>query len=239
MNHTFAPPSKLLWAAEVPRALGALAQHAIAQGALAAAPRGDGRPVVILPGLGNPDASNLIMRRYLNRLGYRARGWGLGFNLGARSVGAGEARLEAMLSQVMAETGEDATLIGISLGGIMARLAAHRWPDLVREVITVSAPYAGDPRATNVWRAFEWLTGERIDDERVRALRDLVASPLPVPSTAIWSASDGLVNGALCRGPDCRAIEVRSSHLLVQSRPEVMLAVARVLGEGSERKQLG
>ncbi|MDQ9786271.1 alpha/beta fold hydrolase, partial [Serratia marcescens] len=76
------------------------------------------------------------------------------------------------------ETGEKVTLIGVSLGGIMARMAAHRVPDLVREVITVSSPFAGSPRATNVWRAFEWLTGDRIDDPRVKAMAAEVARPL-------------------------------------------------------------
>lgn len=225
-----APPSKLLWAAELPRAVIGLAGHLTWRRALASAPRGDGRTVLILPGLGNPDASNLLMRRYLNRLGYRARGWGLGVNLGARSVGADEARLEAVLRAAARESGRPVALVGISLGGLMARMAGHRWPDLVGEVVTISAPYAGDVRATNVWRAFEWLTGEKVDGPRMQAMRALVAAPPPVRTTAIWSASDGLVNGALCRGGDCRAVEVRSSHLLVQSRPEVMLAVARILG---------
>ncbi len=223
------PPSKLLLAAELPRALLGLAGHLTWRRALAAAPKGDGRPVIILPGLANPDASNLLMRRFLNRLGYRARGWGLGFNRGVRSVGGEEERLGTLIRSVHDETGEKVTLVGVSLGGIMARLAAHRWPELVREVITVSAPYAGDPRATNVWRLFEWLSGERIDDPRVTARMALAAKAPPVPTTAIWSASDGLVAGALCRDETCRAIEVKSGHLLVQSRPEVMLAVARVL----------
>ncbi len=131
------------------------------------------------------------------------------------------------------ETGAPVTLIGVSLGGIMARFAAHRLPGMVREVVTISSPFAGDPRATNVWRAFELLTGERVDAPHVRAQSALVAEPLPVPSTAIWSRSDGLVNGMICHDAASRAIEVRSSHVGVQVRPAVMLAVARVLGGGA------
>ena len=197
---------------------------------LGRAPRGDGRPVVILPGLVNTDWANFAMRRYLRRLGYDARGWGLGPNLGARSVGREGERLDRLVHGVFDETGQKVTLVGISLGGMMARLMAHRWPDRVREVITISSPFAGDPKATNVWRVFEWLSGEKVTDEQVRANRLLVESEPPVPTTAIWSASDGLVNGRICRTDACRSIEVRSGHVWVQMRASVLLAVAEVLG---------
>lgn len=197
---------------------------------LARAARGDGRPVLILPGLVNPDWANFAMRRYLRRLGYDARGWGLGPNLGARSVGSGGEKLDRLVHDMFGETGQKVTLIGISLGGMMARLMAHRWPDLVREVITISSPFAGDPKATNVWRVFEWLSGEKVTDEQVRANRLLVEREPPVPTTAIWSASDGLVQGRICRTEDCRSIEVRSGHVWVQMRASVLLAVAQVLG---------
>lgn len=224
------PPSKLLMAAELPRAVFGAVELAARAPQLARAPRGDGRPVVILPGLVNPDWANMAMRRYLRRLGYDARGWGLGPNFGVRSVGPDGEKLDALVHRVFAQTGQKVTLIGISLGGIMARLLAHRWPDEVREVITISAPFAGDPKATNVWRVFEWLSGERVDDEAVRANRLLVEREPPVPTTAIWSASDGLVQGSICRTEECRSIEVRSGHVWVQMRAEVLMRVAEVLG---------
>jgi len=229
------PPSKLLLAAELPRAAYGAVELAAARGRLARAPRGDGRPVLILPGLVNPDWANFALRRYLRRLGYDARGWGLGPNLGARSVGREGEKLDQLIHALHGETGQKVTVIGISLGGLMARLMAHRWPERVREVITISAPFAGDPRATNVWRVFERLTGDKLDDPGVVANRALVATEPPVPTTAIWSASDGLVNGMICRSRACRSIEVRSGHVWVQMRAEVLLAVGRVLGESTSR----
>ncbi len=228
-------PSKGLWAAEVPRAAWMAATWWRHRAALAAAPRGDGRPVLLLPGLFNSDRSNAVMRRYLTGRGYRAEGWGLGRNLGAKTVGPDAERLIARVAAMAAAAGP-VTLIGVSLGGIMARLVAHERPDLVREVITVSSPFAGSGRATNVWRAFEWFTGERLDDPAVIARSDRIAGPLPVPATAIWSRSDGLVQGMICRDDSCRAIEVRSSHLGVQLKPQVLVAIAGVLagrGRGS------
>ena len=183
---------------------------------------------MVLPGLFNSDRSNFVMRRFLNRLGYRAHGWGLGRNLGVRTVGPDAARF---IERLAAEAGP-VTLIGVSLGGIIARMAAHARPDLVREVITVASPYAGSGRATNVWRAFEWVTGERLDDPAVIARSEAIAKPLPVPATAIWSRTDGLVAGAICRCNDARSVEVRSGHLGVQMRPQVLVAIAETLARG-------
>ena len=225
------PPPKLLWAAEGPRALWAIATWRRNRPALAAAPRGDGRPVLLLPGLFNSDRQLALLRQYLDGLGYDAHGWGLGRNLGARTAGVdGERAIERVAA--LAEASGPVTLIGVSLGGMIARLVALNAPDLVREVVTISAPFAGSGKATNIWRAFEWATGERLDDPAVVERSARIAGPLPVPATAIWSRSDGLVNGAICRAAGERAIEVRSGHLGVQIRPAVLLAVAEVLGAG-------
>lgn len=222
-------PSPLYLLAEVPRAAWGVVSLPLSTRTLMAAPRGDGRPVMVLPGLFNEDRSNWIMRRYLRALGYRTYPWTLGRNLGVRAIGSDGARLLARLEAVHAEVAAPITLVGISLGGIMSRFLAHRRPDLVRQVITVSAPFAGHPRSTNVWRAFELLTGERVDSESVQAMAAECAQPLPVPSVAIWSASDGLVGGEICRdseGRNATNVEVSSGHLFVQLRPQVLRAIA-------------
>ena len=221
-------PSKALWAAELPRAAWTVATWWRHREALAAAPCGDGRAIMLLPGLFNSDRSNFVLRRFLNERGYRAEGWRLGRNLGARTVGADGERLIAAVAALHDRAGP-VTLIGVSLGGIVARLVAHRRPELVRAVITISSPFAGSGKATNVWRAFEWVTGERLDDPVVIERSRGIAAPLPVPATAIWSRSDGLVNGAICRDEAGDAVEVGSGHLGVQVKPAVLLAVARVL----------
>ena len=223
------PPRLALTAREWPRAAATVARLAWRWRTLDADLRGDGRPLMLLPGLFNSDRSNVALRGFLNRIGYVAHGWGLGRNLGTRTIGSEAERLIAKVEALVAQSGQPVTLVGISLGGILARLVAHRRPDLVREVVTISSPYAGHPRSTRVWRAFELFTGERVDDARVAALRLEIVAPLPVPATAIWSASDGLVNGLACKGGDCAEVEVVSGHLGVQLQPEVLLAVARVL----------
>lgn len=231
-----APPMAALLS-EWPRAAWGLTTLPLAWPDLMQAPRGDGRPVLTLPGLVNSDMSNIVMRHYLDALGYRSLPWELGRNFGPRSIGAEGERLFERIAAIHDETGEKVTLIGVSLGGIMARVAAHRHPELVREVITVSSPFAGLPKATNVWRVFELACGQRADDPAVRALLEEAAAPLPVPATAIWSRNDGLVNGMCCHeeaNDDARSIEVNSSHLWVQMKPEVLRAIADTLGGGGE-----
>jgi hypothetical protein len=80
-----------------------------------------------------------------------------------------------------------------------------------------------------VWRVFERVTGEKVTDPHVRANQALIGTEPAVPTTAIWSASDGLVQGRICRTAECRSIEVRSGHVWVQMRAEVLLRVAEVL----------
>ena len=217
---------------ELPRAALTAASLPFARSMLAQASRGDGRPVMILPGLANSDRSNFVLRRYLRSLGYRAEGWGLGRNFGVRTVGLDAEKLLARIRRMADSNGEPGTLIGISLGGMLARLAAHRMPDQVREVITIASPYAGDPRATNVWRIYELLSGERVSADEARKRLAEIAAPLPVPATAIWSPNDGLVNGLACHVPSepgLRTIEIPGSHMGVQLRPRVMRTVADVL----------
>ena len=224
------PPPKALAASEVPRVAWMLATRWRHTAALAAVPAGRGGAVMVLPGLFDADGSSVVLRDFLTRLGYRAEGWGLGRNLGVKSVGLEAERLIARVEALCAEAGP-VTLVGVSLGGIMARLVAHRRPDLVAKVITVSSPYAGGGRATNVWRAFEWATGERVDDPAVIARSQAIAAPLPVPCTAIWSRSDGFVNGFICHDPSAEAVEVSSGHLGVHIHPEVLLAIAGALAK--------
>ena len=212
---------------EVPRGLAGIARLPVEWRALADAPRGDGGPVMLLPGLFNGDRSNMVLRHYLSTLEHDAAGWGLGRNLGQRTVGANGARLLAAIEQRAARTGRPVALVGISLGGVMARIAARRLPDLVSSVVTVSAPFAGPPEHMPMWPVYRRCLN--LDRAQVTALLAEAAAALPVPATAIWSAADGLVGGEQCHGDDCSAVAVRASHLWVQFNPKVLRAVAAAL----------
>jgi pimeloyl-ACP methyl ester carboxylesterase len=147
--------------------------------ALRRAPRGDGQPVLVLPGFMASDGSTRVLRRFLAQLGYRAHGWGLGRNVGPSSEMAGG--LAQRLEELRRRHGRRVSLVGQSLGGIYARELARRYADDVRQVITLASPFR-DPEATNVPAALLVRRRQHPDE---RAFRERLRAPLPVPSTAI------------------------------------------------------
>lgn len=223
------PPSMALALLELHRAVFELATLPLAAPVLRTAPKGDGHPVLVLPGFTASDKSTAILRRYLDSLGYETFAWELGRNLGPRAIGHEGERLIERLRAVHDITGKKVSIVGWSLGGVMARQLSRRAPDAVRQVISLGSPFAGDPRSTNVWRVYEGLVGQRIDGESIQAqLRESREAP-PVPSTAIYSKTDGIVHWRGCVEPDAATtdnIEVYGSHCGLGVNPAVLYAVA-------------
>ncbi len=156
---------------------------------LGATSKGDGHPVMVLPGLAVGDASTALLRCFLCSRGFAAVGWGQGLNLGLRP-GVLD-RAHETLGRLRIEHGRAVSLVGWSLGGLYARELAKRSPEMVRLVITLGSPFTGHPRQTNAWRLYEFASGHRIsEDDFPGSLR---AAP-PVPTTSIWSLTDGVVS---------------------------------------------
>ncbi|MDF2603863.1 alpha/beta hydrolase [Sphingomonas sp.] len=229
-----APPSPLLALTELPRALLEFGMLPWAAPALASVPHGDGHPVLVIPGFNASDKSTRILRFYLRRLGYDVHGWDLGRNRGPRSIGSEGEKLIARLEAIHAAEGRRVSVVGWSLGGIMARVIAHRRPAMVRQVITLGAPFSGTPRSTRVWRIYEYLSGHKIDDPVALGYMGEAAQHLTVPSTAIWSRDDGIVPWANCVEPHCATtdnIEIFGSHFGMPVNPAVLYAVADRLAQ--------
>ena len=206
-----APPSPLLFAVEM-RGLVGIARLFAAAPFLASAPRGVPQPVIVLPGLGAGDRSTLAIRRYLSFLGYQAHGWKLGRNI--RPPGADLPAVVAQIRTLHQAADMPVTLVGWSRGGIMAREAARLAPQAVRMVITLGSPFAA-PAATNVLKQWRLITGESFMAPSADQLRRL-ALPVPVPSTSMYSRSDGVVAWQAClevEGPTRENVEVRGSHI--------------------------
>ncbi len=126
------------------------------------APRGDGHPVLALPGFLASDLSMAPMRRYLSELGYDAHALRMGRNLGGMS--RMRQGLRARLAEIHAASGRKVSLVGWSLGGVYARHLALEAPEMVRNVITLGSPFANDVRATNATALYEMMSGERVED---------------------------------------------------------------------------
>jgi pimeloyl-ACP methyl ester carboxylesterase len=195
------------------------------------APKGDGHPVLALPGFLASDLSMAPMRRYLKALGYDAHAWQIGRNLGG--LARMRAALLERLTEIHASSGRKVSLIGWSLGGVYARDLALHAPDMVRYVVTLGSPFANDVRATNATRLYEALAGETVGDdpEFLKAM----AGDLPVPTTSIFSRADGVVNWRTCLLRPSNAAEnvevYLASHIGLGVNPAVLWAVADRLAQ--------
>jgi pimeloyl-ACP methyl ester carboxylesterase len=199
-------PRAALLALEAPRATGELGLLAAGAPLLAASPRGDGHTILVMPGLGASDLSTRPLRRFLRGLGYDVHGWGLGRNEGPTTVMLD--RTGQRFLDLHARRGESVSLVGWSMGGIFARRLARQNPDAVRQVITLGSPF--------------------------RMVSETGSASLRVPSTAVYTRSDGIAPWRSCfdpPGPTNEAIEVVGSHCGLGHHPAVLHVIADRLAQ--------
>ena len=193
-------------------------------------PPGLRKPVILIPGFLAGDWTLRTPYDWLRRIGYRPRMAGVSFN-----VDYSEVVLRPLIDALHAlhrKTGARVSLVGHSRGGVLAKVLSHRQPELVEQVITLGSPL-NDPfdvhpltmagvRAAHLYNVVRHRHAASVE---MRFLRDLRAEPR-VPTTSIYSRSDGVVNWKACLRPDINAIEVHGSHLGLALNPEVY----RILG---------
>ncbi|MES2298265.1 MAG: alpha/beta hydrolase [Pseudomonadota bacterium] len=196
---------------------------------LRSAPAGDGHPVLVFPGLAAGDMTTLVMRRFMGELGYAAYAWEQGLNFGPRP-GVLEACV-ARVKELRAEHGQRVSLVGWSLGGVYAREIAKMLPDDVRIVISLGSPFTGSPKATNAWRVYQLVSGEKeIDHDRFAALKERPS----VPTTSIFSRTDGVVAWHCSieeETAQSENIEVHASHVGMGMNPTALYAIADRLAQ--------
>src|SRR4029077_3312591 len=227
---TLRPPSRTLMFLEG-RAIHEFGAFIGALPLLSLAPKGDGHPVLVLPGLVASDTSTRPLRTFLKNRGYASSGWRQGRNLGLRE-GVRDAMVD-LVHELSDDHGRKVSLVGWSLGGLYARQLAKVMPERVRSVITLGSPFAGNPKATNAWRVYELASGRRADEEDPRFGGSLTTAP-PVPTTAIFSRTDGICAWQSCREEATamsESIEVESSHCGMGHHPAVVYAVADRLAQ--------
>ncbi len=187
-----------------------------------AAPVGPPRPVLVLPGFASGDGGTLLLRLYLRSIGHHASGWGIGVNTGASNyIGQG---LDRKLQEMTQQFGCPIDIVGWSAGGLMGRMLAANRSELVRQVISLGSPVKLGRNATNIGRLVRTVT--RFVPQQQRPIE---IDHIPVPSTTIWSAGDGVVPGEVCRqtvGRFAESVEVRGSHLGLVLNPSVLYVIA-------------
>jgi pimeloyl-ACP methyl ester carboxylesterase len=208
----------LLAATEPARTLATAGSMAALPPLLRWAPRGEPHPVLVLPGLLASDASTRVLRSWLGRLGYPVVGWALGRNRGPTKEVAEE--LPRLLDRLVREHRTAVSIVGWSMGGIYGRRLARQVPGRVRQVISLGSPFGSSPARAG-------------DGPGARGNRQL-ARPLPVPSTAVYSRWDGVVDWRACRqrpGPRSENVAVHSSHLGMGHDPATLWVVADRLAQ--------
>ncbi|MEL6862251.1 MAG: alpha/beta hydrolase [Pseudomonadota bacterium] len=196
-------------------------------------PKGDGHPVLVLPGFMTTDRSTRPMRRLFDDLGYKSYGWGLGRNM--RFNEEREQMMSDLVERIYAENGRKLSIVGWSLGGVFARELAKMHPDIIRMVISLGSPISNNRRHAAPSRIFEAINGKQTQPEEEGRYLDLGAAP-PVPTTSIWTKTDGIVSwrGSVQhpeKGMQTENIVVPASHIGLGVNPLVMVAVADRLAQ--------
>ena len=202
-------------------------------------PNGDGRPVMLIPGFLAGDTSLDVMRAWLRRTGYRPLRSGINANVFASEALVG--RIASRLGHEYRKNGRRVTLVGQSRGGVLALGVAHRYPQMVEQVITLGSPI-NDPfdvhpstmAAVHVVRALHTLRrGPRNLDQRFDAE---LSEPVKVAVTSMYSKTDGIVHWRACLRPDVEAVEVGGSHVGMGVNANVYRELARLLGPAEKAR---
>ena len=233
-THIARPPNRF-WALAEGRAMFEFASFYATRPLLSTLPKGDGHAVLCLPGFMATNSSTAPMRGLLNDLGYEAHGWDSGRNVRVNEELV--AKLEAQIERLAKESGGKISLVGWSLGGVLARELAKLKPDHVRQVISLGSPITDDRNHTNAARLFKFFNGDEPETLRDGQFHGLDIAP-PVPTTSILTKTDGIVHwrGSVqdpkkTNGFPSENIVVYASHCGLGVNPSVMVALADRLAQ--------
>lgn len=177
------------------------------------------RPVLLIPGFLASDATLYPLGARLRSLGHRVFYAGIWINADCPAKTLD--RIGKRVHEVTSQTGRKLALIGHSLGGIYAREAARRDPELIERAFLLGSPvkHAGSPAPylrplIAAMRMMHARCLEGIATPCPECGVDLPHDPPPVPETVIYTRSDGVVPWQSCieHGPKVELVEVDSSH---------------------------
>lgn len=187
---------------------------------------GDGVSVLVIPAFLTGDGFTRHLRAALAEQGFRCHGWGLGVNWGPTPrIRAG---LRDRLTALRAREGGPLAIVGISLGGVLARDLAHDRAADIHHIATLASPIRL-PTASPLAPLIPLLSSRCDPDfDPVR-----LASPLPMPSTMIRTCDNGIVAWESCAVEQAEGeiIEVRGAHMTIASRRDTLTALRRRLPE--------
>jgi esterase/lipase len=179
--------------------------------------QGNGHSVLVLPGFGASDATTYKLRAFLTEIGYDTHGWKCGVNWGPTKKTVNN--LVNHIHEIHKNNGgKEITIIGHSLGGILAREFAKDYPHLVNQVITLGSPFGlghdenyPKPLVKKLFEAIHYKNSIVNDD----AVAKQTLIPPPVPTTSIYTRNDHVAYWKASINPKAKNaenIEVNSSH---------------------------
>lgn len=188
---------------------------------------GEGKVILVLPGLLNTDLSTRILRKYLEKLGFTVYGWEMGRNLGRMAMLPDLAEKVVSLSE---KHSHKLILIGWSMGGIFARELAKLKPQNVERVITLGSPFADVYAPNHAKWIFDLLNDTK---DLIPEIVDQLAVPPTQPTVSFYSKKDGIVAWKACMDlPETaqhKNYEIRSSHFGMGANPLVLRALEEIL----------
>ncbi len=201
-------------------------------------PRGDGHPVLLVPGFTAGDATMVGLRMYLQSRGYHVETWGFGQNTGFKLKFA--QALEQKVRFLHHRHHRKVSVVGWSLGGVYAFFTAHIAPECVRSVVSLGSPMRFSVDEVKVpvvvqalYRYIAHPMGPVAHVANVRS--KILKAPPPVPSTCVFSMTDGVVppsSAQLDTGDgEHENIWVPGSHLGLGFNPFVMWVLADRLSQ--------
>lgn len=184
---------------------------------------GQGRVIMVIPGLLTSDFWTVILRKFLSKKGFQVYGWEMGTNLGRME------KLPELISRIEAvktKHNQKVILLGWSMGGLFSREVSHQRPDLIAKVMTLGSPFGDVLAPNNAKWVFELLNDDYdVDHTLVQRL----SSPVSMPSVAFYSKKDGIVPWEACMDKVTNDmhinVEVKSSHFGMGANPSVLNAV--------------
>jgi pimeloyl-ACP methyl ester carboxylesterase len=205
---------------------------------LAATPRGDGHPVLLVPGFTASDATLVGLRMFLKSRGYNVETWGFGQNTGFKLKFS--QALEQKVRFLHHRHGRKVSIVGWSLGGVYGFYTAHSAPECVRTVVSLGSPMRFSPEnfqtralVRAIYRYFAHPMGPIAHLAHVRS--KVLKSPPPMPSTCIYSLTDGVVPPQAARiethQSDHENVWVPGSHLGLGFNAAVMWVLADRLAQ--------
>ena len=214
-------------------------------------PRGDGGPVVLVPGFLTTDVYLAELYFWLRRIGYRPFTSGIGIN--ADCIHVLTKRLEKTVVAAYNETGRPVRIIGHSLGGFLARRVAVQRPEIVCQLISLGAPIKSleahpaimaaarliRGQVRHLWNAGPDLpTGGQAPgfwpSGRCECEADhcVVSPPPSIQRAALYSRTDGAIDWRHCLEPDPSLNhDVGGTHIGLVFNPRSYRVIGNLLAQ--------